>query len=200
MKVIAFEGPDRVGKATQCKLLCEYINNALKKKAVVVEVPVHDVFTYSLIYWMLRNGLAKKFPKVFQWLQILNRWIFQKVKLSSLKKKYDYVIFDRWSLSTIVYGTAEGLVKEDVEEACRLLTSPDYTIVLLGKSHAHEAEDVYERDENLQRKVREIYATWVKENPNVSSVVGCEMPALCVAAEVQSILRHARMLSPLTSN
>lgn len=191
-KIIAIEGPDRVGKATQSRMLCDHITKELNKKATVVEVPVHDNATHRLIYWMLGNGLARKFPKVFQWLQVANRWIFQTTKLVELEHDYDYIIFDRWSCSTEVYGAAEGILKETLERMSRILRAPDFTIILLGKSHAHEAEDSYEADLALQRKVNDLYADWADEHSDKVHVVDCERAIDKVASEVKTVLRTLR--------
>jgi thymidylate kinase len=192
-RIIVIEGPDRVGKATQSRILCDYINETLKKKACIVEVPIHDNFTYRVIYWMLGNGTAKKFPKTFQWLQVLNRWIFQSFSLVKLEHEYDYVVFDRWSPSTSVYGAAEGLEKSTLDKMYRLLRSPDFTLVLLGKSHAHEAEDVYERDTSLQQKVRELYGDWAASQTN-AHIIDCERPKEKVAQEIKTILTITRCI------
>lgn len=170
-KIIAIEGPDKCGKFTQTNLLQKYIAST-GLSAVVVEVPIRSAITYRVIYWMLRNGLAEKLPKTFQWLQYLNRLIFQTFILPRLEKKNDYVIFDRWSLSTVVYGVAEGVSKEFCEKLYRGLRRPDFTIILLNKSYQHEAEDVYEADLNLQKNVRRLYADWAAKNIADSYVVG----------------------------
>lgn len=159
-KIIVIEGPDRVGKATQSRLLCDYARKTLNKRAEVVEVPIKSPVTYRLIYWMLGNGLAKKFPKLFQWIQFANRKIFQVTRLASLMRKNDYIIFDRWSLSTVVYGEAEGVPREWSEKLAERLVIPDHTILLLGNPQLNETEDVYESDLCLQEKVRSLYEDW----------------------------------------
>ena len=126
-------------------------------KVATFEVPLRSNFTYDLIYSMLNNGLAKKLPKLFQFLQYLNRQIFQWTELSSIEKDYDYIIMDRWSLSTIVYGNATGVPQDFTQNLYNKLKLPDYTIVLVGKSHEHKPEDDYESDNSLQTKVRELY-------------------------------------------
>jgi thymidylate kinase len=193
-RIIVIEGPDRVGKATQSQMLCDHITGALKKRACVVEVPIHDNVTYRLIYWMLRNGSAKKFPKTFQWLQVLNRWIFQSFQLVKLEHEYDYIIFDRWSPSTSVYGMAEGLDEATIDKMYRLLRCPDFTLVLLGKAHAHEAEDAYEKDTVLQQKVRDLYAKWVDAQEEKVHVVDCEKSKEKVAQEIRTILATVRCI------
>ena len=169
-KIVVFEGADRCGKATQSAMLTEFLNS-IGYKATRIEVPIKGSFTYKLIYWMLQNGLAKKFPKIFQRLQYLNRWIFQKTTLAYLEDSYDYIVFDRWTLSTVAYGIAEGLSKEFCEKLYNNLRTPDFTVLLLGKSFRHEAEDVYESDNELQRKVRLNYADWASKNSSQTYVV-----------------------------
>ena len=171
-KMIVIEGPDRTGKFTQSRLLKQYLVN---KGFVVaaVEVPLKSNFVYHIIYWMLGNGLAKTFPKLFQWLQYFNRQIFQWMKLPELEKKYDYIIMDRWSLSTVVYGVATGVPESFTNSLYERLKKPDSTVILLGPSHKHEAEDVYESDSDLQRKVRELYSEWAIKKHDCCFVVDC---------------------------
>jgi len=193
-KIIAIEGADRCGKATQAAFLKGYIIST-GKTATIVEVPIKDSITYHVIYWMLRNGLAKKFPKLFQWLQCHNRLIFQWTKLSQLEHQYDYIIFDRWSLSSVVYGRAEGVDAEYCEDLYRRLRKPDFTVLLLGASYAHEAEDVYEADSVLQQKVRGLYAEWGDMHPKESHVFdGTGLTKEKVADDIMKVLRIWRII------
>lgn len=169
-KIVVIEGPDRVGKQTQTNLLKNHVEY-LGMRAKIVEVPIRSAVTYRIIYWMLHNGLAKKFPKTFQWLQFLNRKIFQVFVLPKLEKQYDVIILDRWSLSTIVYGGAEGVPESFAIGLSNRLRSPDHTIILLGEAFPHEAEDAYEADSELQHKVRIGYAQWAANNPGTVTLI-----------------------------
>lgn len=160
--IIAVEGPDRVGKATQVKLLRNHLLTCGHTVATV-EVPVKDGHTHKIIYWMLRNGLAKKFPKLFQWLQVLNRKIFQGWFLKTLASEVDYVIFDRWNLSTYVYGTAMGL-SINAERLFSSLIRPDATVVIVGHIPSLTARDSYESDSGLQDRVNLLYRDWAMSN------------------------------------
>lgn len=192
-KIIVIEGPDRVGKQTQTNLLKKtFMKYGLL--ATVVEVPIRSAVTYRIIYWMLRNGLAKKFPKTFQWFQYMNRKVFQVLTLPKLEEHYDAIIMDRWSLSTIVYGAAEGVPKEYTESLAKKLRQPDHTVILYGKAYSHEAEDAYEADMILQDKVREEYANWAMNNPEISSLVDCQRDRRDVARDIKEVLQSKRIL------
>jgi thymidylate kinase len=168
-KIIVIEGPDRVGKHTQCNILAQRFKEA-GKKATVVEVPIRGHVTYRLIYWMLRNGSAKSLPKTFQVLQFLNRKFFQWFQLPFLKRKNDYLIFDRWSLSTCVYGAAEGVPDGLTVSLKKMLLEPNYTIVLTGPGYMKTPDDVYEADTALQKRVNDLYLHWAVRDPNASMI------------------------------
>ena len=192
-KIIAIEGPDRVGKFTQTKLLQKYITR-IGLSAVVVEVPIRSAITYRVIYWMLQNGLAKKFPKIFQWFQFINRKIFQMYTLPVLEEHYDFIIMDRWSLSTIVYGIAEDVPKDYTIGLAKKLREPDFTIILFGEAHEHIAEDSYEVDASLQARVRLEYAKWALENPKTTKLIDCNQDHKIVAKKIKNILQEKRIL------
>ena len=192
-KIIAFEGADRCGKATQSKLLKEYIES-IGKKAIVIEAPINDGPFYRMIYWMLKNGLAKTFPRIFQMFNFFNKWIFQTMKLTKIEHCYDFIIFDRWSLSSVIYGAAEGLEEKYCLNLYKLLRKPDFTIMLLGQPYKHESEDVYESDAILQDKVRKLYAEWSNDNPKDSHVIdGTGMDKEILFDEIRRILRTCRI-------
>lgn len=163
-KIIAVEGPDRVGKATQTKMLNDYLVSC-GKTVKTVEVPVHGIFSYPLIYLMLKTGLAKFFPNLFQFIQSLNKLTFQYFFLPLLKKKYDYVIFDRWSLSSLVYGESSGVNFNMNLSLFKKLEVPDLTVVINGPARNDEARDSYESDKSFQAVVRANYALWCEKNP-----------------------------------
>jgi thymidylate kinase len=161
---IAICGRDRVGKATQSKLLVKFLlaqgNNAIR-----IETPVRDRHTYKVIYWMLENGLAKKLPTFFQCLQVLNRMIFQKFSLPKIVEKYDYIIFDRWAMSTWVYGKATGVPEKTLAFLCRRVFEPNFTVILDGDPHVKEVRDSYEADSALQTRVRDLYVSKAINKP-----------------------------------
>lgn len=153
---IALEGPDRVGKKTQSEML-QVALQKIGKKALVVEVPWDDGLTYKLIYHMLEHDQASKYPTLFQIFQNVNKILCQYIKMSTFEK-YDFIIFDRWRLSSFVYGSLTDANMKVVKFLFDRLLCPDRTIVLLGKRLTEKAEDEYERNDSLQARVRQMYA------------------------------------------
>jgi dTMP kinase len=162
--LVAVEGPDRVGKQTQTRLLTERLRSEGHKVALV-EVPFNDGSTYRLIYWMLKRGYAKTLPNLFQLVQFFNKFFFQATVLVWLWLTHDYVVFDRWSLSAIVYGDATGVNRIFNRVLLFLLKDPNLTIVLHGPRLTDQTEDVYERDTDLQKAVRRGYYDWALAHP-----------------------------------
>ena len=187
-KIIAICGPDRCGKETQTAALRDYFLS-IGKTCQTVEVPIKACFTYPIIYWMLRNGMAKSFPNFFQVLQFLNRKIFEIFFLSRLEKKNDIIIFDRWSLSMLVYGEAGGASSNFSKFLAGLIRNPDHTIILLGNSFPHEAEDVYEADKKLQESVKIGYFSWSVKNIDKCSLVSANQEKEQVTNRILESLR-----------
>lgn len=163
--LIVIEGPDKCGKQTQSNMLTEALQKA-GHRVKLVEVPVKSPVTYRLIYWMLRNGFAKTLPNVFQYVQFLNKFFFQVFHLVLMRWCYDFIVFDRWSLSSIVYGDAGGASKRFTRFLFRRLWQPDGTIIMVGAALSGETTDVYESDNSLQSKVRIGYAEWFAFHPD----------------------------------
>lgn len=187
-RLVVVEGPDKVGKETQSKRLARYLEMC-GRRVRRIEVPVHDGITYRLIYWMLRNGLAVRWPNAFQFVQFLNKWLFQVVALPWLRWKHDYVIFDRWAASAVVYGDATGVSPGFNRWLYRRLKRPDLTVVLMGPSFdADREDDAYEKSRSLQRLVRVGYRTWVEEDER-SELLDANLPRETVLRNILNVLR-----------
>lgn len=164
-KLVAIEGPDKAGKFTQSELLTKRLQRS-GYNVTLVEIPFNDHLTHKVIYAMLRNGSAKRFPNLFQFIQFLNKFIFQLTYLLWLRLFYDYVILDRWSLSAIVYGDATGVNKWFNRVLYSLLLRPNVTLILHGPSFKRNSvDDVYEKDSELQLAVRKGNYDWAQEHP-----------------------------------
>lgn len=165
-RVIAVEGGDGVGKYTHSSMLLEYLKNN-GKLACRVQVPVKSNFTYPLIYKMLENGYAKKYPNFFQAAQFVNKVSFQLNQLHKLIDTHEYVILDRWSLSCYVYGIASGANAQMVSWMSDMLLRPHLTIVLVPQHGSMRGvlRDTYESDSDMQETVNLMYGkNFLKNN------------------------------------
>lgn len=167
-KIICIEGPDQMGKQTQANLLFDSFKNTAQR-----EIPFKDYFTYSIIYFMLENKLAKRYPNLFQFIQFCNKFLFQFMHLFPMMLMYDFIILDRWSASSIVYGSATGVNFRFNQFLQKFLITPDLTLVLSGKQYKrpYEKNDSYESDKILQENVKKGYDDFVKNNKETCVII-----------------------------
>jgi len=187
-KLIVLEGPDKVGKSTHTKLLLEALHEE-KWCAISIKVPIPGR-TSDLIYWMLRNYAATTFPNLFQFVQFLNKLLFQLFKLPRLMKQYNFVVLDRWKLSSIVYGDATSVHKGFNRWLNGLLSKPDLTIVMCERSFKRSStvDDSYEKDSDLQSRVREGYKVWALEHPSDHALISNDQPKQDVHDDIMAEL------------
>lgn len=159
-RMIAIEGPDKHGKATQAKMLAHALRR-FGDRVKLIEVPFDDRLTHKLIYKMLRNGSAKRYPNVFQCVQFINKLICQFTYLAWLQLTCDYIVLDRWSLSAVVYGDESGANRVFNRLMYYLLSVPYITIILKGTSFKRNSvDDVFEKDSDLQEAIKCGYSEW----------------------------------------
>ncbi len=170
--VIAVCGADKCGKATQSQMLAQSLRK-YNDRVALVEVPVNDHLTHRIIYRMLRNGRAKTHPNLFQFVQFINKFVFQWTYMLWLWLTHDWIILDRWRLSAIVYGDAGGASRWFNRLLYWFLWEPTVTVVLSGPSFERSStiDDVYEKDVGLQTSVREGYYEWAMERPEDHMIV-----------------------------
>jgi thymidylate kinase len=186
-RVISLEGSDCVGKTTQARLLLKGLACA-GKRVVVLKLPMAQVVTGRAIYSMLESGAARRHPVLFQLLQLVDKLRLQATCLSDMLASQDYVVFDRWSTSSVVYGRATG-VSDRVLRLCEsLLVRPDIVIVLAGPGHARDrSNDSYEGSAELQQRVRDEYAVWLGRNKH-GVEVDASGPAAAVSSRIWNVL------------
>lgn len=156
--LVVYDGPDAAGKSTQANLLLEHLTFDAGLKACLAKFPFNDRVTRPIIYWALFNGLARRFPTAFQLLQFVNKLLFQLFFLPWAMLKYDVVIFDRWVMSSRVYGDADGASRFVTRTMNRLLVRPDATVVITGPIRKRSRrQDSYEADEAYQGRVIDAY-------------------------------------------
>ena len=160
-KILVIEGADRSGKETQTKLLQEYLFNR-SFNVSEIEIPKYSSLTGKLIRRMLNNGSAQSLKHTFQIVQFINKFMVQTVELPDVRSCNDFVIFDRWSLSSVIYGKATGIDDEFVYTLYDRLIEPDCTIILCGSTYAKNEIDSYEADDQLQIRVKHLYREWAR--------------------------------------
>lgn len=190
--LVAIEGPDRVGKATQAEMLQQGLYQE-GLKATIEEIPSDDKVTYPQIYAMLHSGAVDRYPVVFQTLQATNRRYFQVHFLPNLAHHFDVVILDRWNLSTRVYGRVSG-VKEDTTEAILDgILEPDLNIVLDGDPFPKEGLDTWEANLVFQSRVRELYGQYCDQDPKQFVKIEANRPPHDVRQDVLAeVLKRLR--------
>jgi len=192
--LIAIEGLDQSGKATQAQLLRDDLRQG-GTRARVVSFPDYGTSIGEEIARALQ-GERDYGPEVMQLLYVANRF----ERKADLERWLDgglMVVCDRYVASTVAYGEAQGLDVGWLTEIQRMLPVADLTILLdiapeLAVERKATGRDQYERDLSLLGRVRESYlrqsaqAGWVRVDGGRDEAD--------VAAEISAIL--GERLSP----
>lgn len=148
MKIIVLEGPDKLGKTTQAKRLCQATG------AEYVKFPNEELYSGRVLREILNKERPFE-PVSFQALQIINR--IETLKLLDPEKTY---VFDRWTESGYVYGALDGVSTGWIEEISALLPTPDLVLLFDGDPFGQDS-DIYG---GIQEKVRELYNEYALNN------------------------------------
>ena len=168
--LIAIEGLDQSGKATQAQLLRDELREG-GTRARMVSFPDYGTSIGEEIARALQ-GERDYSPEVMQLLYVANRFE-RKADLERWLNGDLVVVCDRYVASTVAYGEAQGLDVDWLTRMQRLLPAPDLTILLdiapeLAVERKATGRDRYERDLSLLGRVRKSYlrqaqhAGWVR--------------------------------------
>jgi dTMP kinase len=186
--LIAIEGLDQSGKATQAELLRDQLRQG-GTRARLVTFPDYGTSIGEEIARALQ-GERDYGPEVMQLLYIANRYE-RKADLERWLEAGLVVVSDRYRASSVAYGEAQGLDAMWLTETQRFLPAPDLTILLdiapeLAVERKTTERDRYERDLELLGRVRDSYirqveqADWVRVDGNQSKTD--------VAAQIMAIV------------
>jgi dTMP kinase len=178
-KLIAIEGIDGSGKSTQ---ITNVAKNLMSLGYKVASIKFYDPNSSigQAISEMLKD--KNKEPRVLQLLLEADRFAQQK-KLKMLLGSHDYVLCDRYSVSGLAYGMAEGLSAEWIL-SMQIGQLDAFTILLdISPNEAIErkgisATTLYDTDLEFLQKVRANYLSIVDQRYWVdgtgAKVVVCE--------------------------
>ncbi len=180
--IVSLEGIDGCGKSTQAASIKEALERSGRKVAVA-KLPAYEMFTGRLIRRMLNNGLAVKLPNMFQMIQWLDKLIFQFFVLPKLTRDNDFVLLDRWHASMWAYGLAGGANEWLTNFVVNSIREPHAVLVFTGKCKRIGAEDSYEADRSLQKRVALHYVLWVCTRADNAFAIDANAPIDAVTRE-----------------
>lgn len=163
--IVAIEGGDQAGKKTQTAMLAR----ALRKQKVSTatfsfpdyRTPVGGEISKYL------DGRRKFPPQVIHCLLAANRW--EKLgKIQEAVSKNSVVIMNRYYHSNLVYGAANGLGTDWLENLDRGLPKADLVILLdIPGSESFQRKkagrDRFEKDGDFIQKILKTYRAFAKE-------------------------------------
>ena len=157
--LIAIEGLDQSGKATQAERLRDQLREG-GSRARLVSFPDYGTSIGEEIARALQ-GEREYCPEAMQLLYVANRYE-RKADLERWLAGGLTVVSDRYVASSIAYGEAQGLDPAWLADMQRYLPVPELTILLdidpeLAATRKASGRDRYERDLALLGRVRESY-------------------------------------------
>jgi dTMP kinase len=177
--IIAIEGVDAVGKATQAKLLVKHLREE-QHITSIIEFPDYTTEVGEVIKGFLKKWWDIEFNEecenvserklkgyVLQALMTLNRYEL----VDTLKEWRDQgvLVLDRYWVSALAYGEATGLSREFLTKIHSCLPQPDLWLFLdipMEESFKRRPlrRDRHETDLDLLQKARDIYLDVFKRN------------------------------------
>ena len=171
--IIAFEGPDSSGKTTQKELLTQrLIDSGYHVESY--KCPNASKLFGKKIYKMLSDGSALKFPTFFQILHFFDKLdLNRKLQERSIESHADFIIIDRWILSSLVYGRSTGVSKILLKLMSMYMQAPHITIYS-KLNFSRQLNDQYDKDTLLQERVRLFYEKYSKNSAITGHLVKLE--------------------------
>lgn len=166
-KLIALEGPDGCGKSTQVKLLSEWMESEGYDLEVTREPtgnPLGRLIKRSLRGEIDLSLEAEALLFAGDRAQHVSEFIRPKLEEGKI------VLTERYLHSSLAYQTSRGLSEEWVENMNSVAIKPDLSIFIdvppeIGSERVNKSResDTFDRDFELQRKVRGAYRKFAEE-------------------------------------
>ena len=185
--IIVIEGGDQAGKKTQTELLLK----ALKKRKIKTTLFSFPDYTTPIGKEIAKylDGKRKFPPQVIHCLLAANRW--EKLnQILEAQEKYSVLIMNRYYQSNLVYGIANGLKSNWLENLDSGLPKPDLVILLdVSQKESFNRKktkrDKFEKNEEFLKKITRIYQTTAKKKR--WNVVNASQPKDKVHQEILKI-------------
>lgn len=191
-KFIVIEGIDGSGTSTQAKLLFEYFKNKGQKTHLTKEP------TQYLIGGLIQSYVScdwQSTPECFQLLFTADRAYHLDKEIIPLLKKGVIVTSDRYSLSTLAYGSLEIKDREWLLNLNKNFISPDLTFLLKVRPKICIKRMKKERffltlfeEEKKLKKIWQDYKKFAKGFKNIYIING-EEPIEKVFEEIKKIIK-----------
>lgn len=190
-KFIVFEGIDGSGQSTQARLLAEYLTSQGVKVWLTKE-PTLESEVGQRIKAILHGEMpAPSDPMDMQRLYVEDR----RHHVAQIKEHLtagEWVVSDRYLLSTIAYGAGMGGDYQQLIEMNQGFPIPDIVFYLdiesevaMERIHGRgKAQELFEHEDKL-RKIRQIYLRLRENYPNIKLVDGRKS-----IEEVSAIIRN----------
>ena len=181
--LIAIEGVDQAGKATQAQLLQKYMVDNVGCDSTVLSFPDYDTPAGEVIKQALAENIEVS-PHEMQLMHAATRYHW-KVAIEEALEDGFTVICDRYTESAVVYGTVFGLDTDWIHQVQRLLPQPDLNILLnipveLALQRKTKDRDKYESDVELLTKVNNLYRMRAATLPKWVIVDGARQYRKCL--------------------
>ncbi|MDD4318913.1 MAG: dTMP kinase [Candidatus Peribacteraceae bacterium] len=190
---IVLEGPDGAGTSLHAKLLAERLEQAGKKVLRTAEPTEGPIGAW--IREILR-GREVMPASALQMLFTADRaWHVERVIRPALLEG-TVVVSDRYSLSTVAYGTVQGLDQQWLKDANKGFPQPDCVIltlptldVCLERLGRREERDIFEQKE-VQEKLHDVYLDLAAHDPSLA-VIDTDGEKQAVADDVWEAVQDA---------
>ena len=147
--LIAIEGIDQAGKATQAERLCSRLTregcNVLRRSFPEYNTPIGRVIASGL------QGGEETSAEIIQLLCAANRFEF-KVQMTRWSQERRIVVCDRYTASGIAYGTARGLPEDWVRRLQGAWLGAPISPVCVGDGERGERWGRQEEKVRVERK------------------------------------------------
>lgn len=188
-KLIAIEGADGCGKSTHARLLCRWLRSK-GYRVLLTDEPTDSVF--GRVIKKALKGEIELPEKVEAALFAADRAYHVSRVIAPALRSGAIVVSERYLHSSLAYQPARGVPEMWVREINRCMPRPDLTIILdvptreTMRRVRSKGPDVFERDQDFQRRVRENYLRLAREEG--LAVVDTSRPRRQVQREIRSIV------------